>query len=283
VTIDLFERYAVLDPAKSSGIHPEWGTMAPVPLSTLDGRESDMQTQQTSPKQPNNRTTRRTGVFVAAIAIAVVLIVGSVALLNNGSDSNLAPAADGTGDTTSDALAVSNAYFVAYNAGDVEGVMSLLAPGATFGTNFTGPLSIDEFEMLTVWDAAQGTKIASEGCSANESFQEQATSISCTSATHDALVQAVGAPPVPTENRLTIGPDGITTVLNLNGSPDFKDTSEPFDRWMQANNPADAERTTFGNWTTIGEAQEYGEARARYAQEWATYLADNNCSYKDDC
>jgi len=283
VTIDVFERYAALDPAKSPGIQPEWSTMAAVPLSTLDGREPDMQTQQQTPKQPNEPRTRRTGLLVAAIAVAVVLIVGAVALLNNGSDSNLAPADGGASVSTSDALAVSNAYFVAYNAGDVEGVMALFASGATFITNFAGEMTFDEFEMLFSWNAAQGTAITSEGCSAKDSFQEQDISVSCTAATYEAIVQAVGAPPVPTEIRMTVGPDGIASVFNIYGSPDFMDTRTPFDKWMQTNNPADAERTAFGNWTTIEEAQENGELTARYAEEWATYLADNNCSYKDGC
>ncbi|GMQ98425.1 MAG: hypothetical protein BMS9Abin17_0935 [Acidimicrobiia bacterium] len=283
MTIDLFERYAALDPAKSAGIHPEWSAMAPVPLSTLDGREPDMQTQQQTPKQPNKPKPRRTGLLVAAIAAAVVLIVGAVALLNNGSDSNLAPADGGSSVSTSDALAVSNAYFVALNAGDVEGVMTLFAPGATFNDNLTGDSTFDEAEMKAVWNAAQGTKFTSEGCSAKDAFQEQAISVSCTAATLDALVQAVGAPPVPTDIRMTIGPDGITSVFDIYGSPDFKDSGIPFDRWMQTNNPADAGRVDFGDWTTIEEAQEYGELVAGYAKEWATYLEDNNCSYQDDC
>lgn len=284
MTIDYFERYAALDPATSPGIRPEWSAMAPVPLSTLDGREPDMQTQQQTPKQPSEPKTRRTGLLVAAIAVAVVLIVGAVALLNNGSDSNLAPADGGATVSASDALAVSNAYLVAFNAGDAEGVMALFASGATFTNNFTGEMTFDEFEMFSVWNAAQGTKMTSEGCSAKDNSQEQAISLSCTAATHDALVQAVGAPPVPTEIRMTIGPGGIASVFNIYGSPDFKDAGIPFDRWMQTNNPADAERAAdFGTWNTIEEAREYGEVIARYAPEWATYLADNNCSYKDDC
>jgi len=283
VIIDVFERYAALDPANSPGVQPGWITMASAPLSTLDGREPDMQAQQQTPTQPNEPRTRRTGLLVAAIAVAVVLIVGSVALLNNGSDSNLAPADGGASISTSDALAVSNAYLVAFNAGDAEGVMALFASGATFSTNFTGGMTFDEFEMLAVWDAAQGTKITSEGCSAKDSFQEQDTSVSCTGATHDAVVQAVGAPPVPTEIRMTIGPDGIASVLTIHADPDFKSARTPFNTWMQTNNPADAERADFGTWTTVEEAQEYGELTARYAEEWATYLADNNCSYQDNC
>ena len=33
MTIDLFERYAALDPAKTAGVQPEWSTMGAARLS----------------------------------------------------------------------------------------------------------------------------------------------------------------------------------------------------------------------------------------------------------
>jgi len=293
VTIDVFERYAALDPANSPGIQPEWSTMAPVPLSTLDGREPDMQTQQQTPKQPRPPRKRRTGLLVAATAVALVLIVGAVALLNSGSDSNLAPSATATppADTdtsvsTSDALAVSNAYLVAYNAGNVDDVMALYAPGALFYDNLSGQLVVaegDEERMNLTSDAFQDTKLTSEGCTATAGDQGRATSVLCNAAIYDALAQAIDATPVPAQIEMKVTASGITYIGYTMSDPDFLRLGIPFVSWMEANNPTDAAKIIFGSWTTVEEAREYGELRARYAKEWATYLADNNCTYQDDC
>jgi len=279
VTVDVFERYAALDPAKSPGIQPEWSAMAPVPLSTLDGREPDMQTQQQTPKQPRPPRKRRTGLLVAATAVALVLIVGAVALLNNGSDSNLAPAA---APNTSDALAVSNAYFVAFNAGDVDALMALFVPSATFTDNLAGSLTRDRTEMLYASKVAQGTTLTTAGCS--ETIDDEgADKVSCTAVESDALVLAVSAPPVPVTIVMDVTPGGIAKIFRVVGSPDYKDVGRPFEQWMPTNNSADAAKTDFGTWTTTEEARESGELAARYADEWAAYLEDNNCTYQDGC
>ena len=39
----------------------------------------------------------------------------------------------------------------------------------------------------------------------------------------------------------------------------------------------------FGNWTSIEEATANGTLTVEYANEWATYLEPNGCSYRDAC
>jgi hypothetical protein len=52
---------------------------------------------------------------------------------------------------------------------------------------------------------------------------------------------------------------------------------------MKANKPDDAEMPSYGTWTTIEEAAEYGAIFVQYAEEWATYLVTNGCVYKNPC
>jgi len=82
---------------------------------------------------------------------------------------------------------------------------------------------------------------------------------------------------------MTVTPDGITKLHEQFGSPNHNATQIPFERWMQTNNPQDAEKASFGTWTTIEEADEYGLLVARYAQEWATYLTTNGCVFQTNC
>ncbi len=93
MTTDLFERYASLDPAIAPGIQPAWRSVSAVPLSAVDGREPNMQTQQRPPTQPPTpKKQGRTGLLIAAAAFGLVFIMGAVALLSNGSASELPPA-----------------------------------------------------------------------------------------------------------------------------------------------------------------------------------------------
>jgi len=293
VTIDLFERYASLDPARAPGIQPAWATVSTVPLSAVDGREPDMQTQQRPPTQPPTpKKQGRTGVLIAAAAFVLVLIVSAVVLLSNGGASDLPPAttppttvateaAPAPIPTPSEAVAVANAWYDAFNAGDIDAVMALFAPDPTLYRNFTGTSTLVEERMVNIWNAAQGTRLETDGCvPAGENSEQR--HFRCIGANYDVLVQAVDATPVPAIVEMTIGADGIVSLRVSNGSPDFKHVSDPFDEWMAANHP-DVEDFGFGSWETVEEAEAAGTLRAQYAEEWAKYLEANGCTYLDGC
>ena len=65
------------------------------------------------------------------------------------------------------------------------------------------------------------------------------------------------------------------------GSPDFNAVGVPFHIWMSENHPEGL--GGFGNWTTVEEAEQNGVRTARYAAEWATFLEENGCRYRDGC
>ena len=293
MTVDLFERYASLDPAKAPGNQPEWSTVAPVLSVVTDWRDPDMQTQQQTLTKPPKPKKIRTLLLVAAAAFALVLVVGGIALLSSGDASEppsaatppstvVAEAAPEQAVTPAEAIAVANAWYVALNDGDVDAMMALYAPDATTFSNFRSDYTLEEEREFNVWNAAQGTKLTTEGCTSVEGSAPQ--TVHCDGATYDAPTQAVGTPPVRTSVTMTIGFEGIAALrYTLGAQPNFAYVGDPFIAWMRANNPEDTGRTIFHAWTTIEEAHEYGLAIAKYAQEWAAYLEANDCTYLDGC
>ncbi len=184
--------------------------------------------------------------------------------------------------SSDDALSVTDAYFEAYNAGDVEAVLALFEPDATFSDNF-GSQTRADWEQLLVWNAAQGTALSPPNCTVAGEVSGVAVTVSCPHDNLDAQVQAVDGPPVPINLTLTVAPDGISDWVSIFGQPDFNTVGIPFDSWMTVNHPEDLEAVGFGNWTTVDEAEENGILSARYAAEWGTFLNDNGCGYSDGC
>lgn len=295
MTTDLFERYASLDPARAPGIQPAWRPVSAVLLPAVDGREPNMQTQQSPPTPPpTSKKQGRAGLLIAAAALGLVLIVTAVVLLSNDGTSELPAAA--TPPTTvatdlapepiptpSEAIAVANAWYDAHNAGDVDAVMALFAPDPVLSTDFGGSHTLEEERLTSIWDAAQGTRLETDGCApAGENSERGQQHVRCIGANYDALVQAVDATPVPAVVTFTIGADGIDFLQTTFGSPDFNHVADPFDEWMAVHHP-DVEDFGFGSFESAEEAETSGILTAQYAAEWATYLDANGCTYLDGC
>lgn len=181
-------------------------------------------------------------------------------------------------------MITANAFHVAYNAGESDEVLALFSADATFFSNFTGSTTTEESEMGLVWDAAQGTELTSGGCTVTPTEPRQLLNVLCVGETRDALSQALGASAVPTRVLMAVTPEGITRLEYTFGQPDFDTKVVPFGRWMDAHHPGDADAAAgFGHWTTVDEARALGQIRAQYAREWAEYLKQNRCTYRDDC
>ena len=183
--------------------------------------------------------------------------------------------------SSDDALAVADAYFEAYNAGDTDAVLGLFEADAIFLDNF-GPLTLADWEQRLIWNAAQGTTLSPAECRLAVGPPDAIT-VTCPHENLDALVQAVGGPPVPISLKLTVTPDGIRTWTFFFGQPDFNTVGVPFTRWMAQNHPEDLVRVGFGNWSSVEEAEQNGLLTAQYANGWATYLDANGCTYRDGC
>lgn len=185
--------------------------------------------------------------------------------------------------TPTQALAVSDSYYEAANAGDVESAMALFTSDAVLTDSYTsGNRTPADERMQYVWNAAQGTTIGAGPCTTQEDPGVDMT-VTCRGVTRSAIAQALGAAPVPMVITMTVTTDGITSLDEQYGSPDHNVTQIPFENWMRMTNPDDAEKASFGTWTTIEEAEEYGQLVARYAEEWATYLVTNGCIFQTQC
>lgn len=184
------------------------------------------------------------------------------------------------------ALATSDAYFEAYNGGDIDASLNLMAPDVAFTWEFIGspPELVDRdfWEERLAWNATQGTALTPHECLVEEVVAGERVTVSCDHGTHDAPSQAVGGPAVPTTTTFVIEPDGIAELFQAYGHPDFTHVGGPFYSWMESNHPQDADATAFGNWTSLEEARAHGLLRVPYAAEWAAWLKSADCLFPWD-
>ena len=97
---------------------------------------------------------------------------------------------------------------------------------------------------------------------------------------------------------LTRTPAGISEITETYGEVDFDHVREPFRRWLEANRPdfTCLAQTLEGGWCTdyddedseerfgdVALCTDLGRIIAQYAEEWAAYLQENNCSYLGGC
>jgi len=204
---------------------------------------------------------------------------------------------------------VADAYFAAYNAGDIDAVFSLFTPDNRPGHDGTKRASYTwegvaggvaseggdgPWNQRLYLDAVQGTVLRSPSCTLTDDQSPERTLITCVYEIVDAPTRAVNAQAVPVTMMLTLTPAGISDIDETYGEVDFDHVREPFRRWLEANRPDvtclgqtlgggwcddydDQEETRFAPWTDLGRII------AQYADEWAAYLQENNCSYLDGC
>lgn len=236
--------------------------------------------------------------IAVVVAVGLVAAIAVVALLADRpeeitpvtqpppvTEATSAPTTQATSDTVTPAgaLAVNDAYFEAFNAGDAEAVMALFTPDVTFRSTFTGESTRTEEEMRIVWNTAQGTTLPPPDCTVTENAPGTAAFVNCESGTHSAEAQAIGAPPVHTTTAMTVTPDGISRLVYGYGQPDFNHVAVPFHRWVESSHPEDVDKVGFGNWTSVEEAEQNGLLTAQYADEWAAFLDAKDCVYPDAC
>jgi hypothetical protein len=174
-------------------------------------------------------------------------------------------------------------FFSATNSGNDDAVFGLFALNVVISDNFIGEWELDEWEMLQAWNTAQGTVMTPPTCSVTDEVAGESVTIRCSTGVHDAPSLAVNGPPVPTNLRAEVTTEGISKLTYGYGDPNFGEVGGPFEDWVVANHPDEAQLIGFGNWTTIEEATANGVLTAEYSAEWATYLDANDCAYNEGC
>jgi hypothetical protein len=180
-------------------------------------------------------------------------------------------------------LAVNDAYYAAFNAGDADAVLALLTPDVTIDNSYVGRWALTDWEMSLVWETAQGTSLTSPECTVAEELSGEAASVTCESGTHTAAGQALGAPPVPTTTTIVVTPDGIRQLEFVYGDPKHNTYLLPFDNWVLDNHPEDAAKVGAFDFSSVEEAEHNGLLTAQYADEWASFLDAKGCVYPDAC
>lgn len=181
--------------------------------------------------------------------------------------------------SSGDALSTVDTYFEEYNAGDHEAVTSLLTADAK--VDFFGPMPLTEFAMITAFFTGMGTILTAPDCTATDEVSEESATVYCEFETIDGRTQVVDAPPVPSAFTAVITPKGIGQLVFEYGNPDFLHVGRPLASWIAQHHPEEVEATEVGEWSTVEEARESGEATARLAAEWATFLEENDCVYTE--
>ncbi len=155
MSFDVFERYSRLDPAHEAEAIPDWDTVAPVLLATIDERNGPMQTQAKPATQPDTKPTR--GRLIAAGAFAAVLVIAALAVgaLQLFDSDDAIPVAGIEGDpAAAEAFDAVETVFVAYNAEDAEAWVNAIEAERTYVNPEAGD-ALRQTELANV-NAAHG-------------------------------------------------------------------------------------------------------------------------------
>jgi len=134
-----------------------------------------------------------------------------------------------------------------------------------------------DWEPRNAWDLAGEDVLLSHECVVTDEVPGVTVTVTCEYGSQDAVRVAADAI-VDITATFTITPDGISDLHeDYAGSVlDYADIGQPFNAWLVANFPEDADVAGCCEGETIEESVTRGELRAQYAREWAIYLADNS-------
>ncbi len=188
-------------------------------------------------------------------------------------------------------VAVIEAYFAAYNDGDTDAVLALLASPAIYTETYGGlrpdptdgePIDAAEIGLQLAWNHAQGEILTEADCRPADEQPGAGVTLDCSYTTLDAVVQAVDGAPIPTRTLVTIVDGTITELHHGYGSPDFGTLGRPFQNWLDREHP-DIEGAGCCIGDTRDESVQRGLLRAEWAREWNSYLEENGCNAHGPC
>lgn len=200
-----------------------------------------------------------------AVLVVIVVVVAAL-LLTRGS-------------VEDDALATVEGYFDAFNSGDVDATLAfLLDEGGEFNVTSEpdSPFAQSDYNgtvNLIAWSVASETNWEHGECSVVEGVESPVV-VECDFQIADLLRSTMGLPDLPAS--LTAAVDGSQivgfeeTFTLLPGEGAFARYLE----WLEGAHPDEVELAAQLDWGSTDEAVASGEARARYADEWAASLGE---------
>lgn len=239
----------------------------------------------------------RRAVAVFTLVIAVVAAVGAVALWRD-SPTVRTPAAI----TADSAVDVAQAFFAAYDDGDVAGIVEMLAIDAEIQAGgrlqVTGTdnevtvrsLTPEGSEPYWTFSTAAEAQVTDVMCTAAKVFDAETGDLLAVAGTAvvvceyqwaDALITALGAEPALQRSTMTVTSDGISVIsFELQTGP-FREIGPAFHSWLFATGKHDDFPSQPPS--TNQEAHDAGRLWAKYAKEWAAFLEEHGCSYGTEC
>jgi len=177
------------------------------------------------------------------------------------------------------ALEVTNRWFEALKAGDIDAAVGLLAPRATI--TLFDRWTPSDYRNLLVWGAEGDPQLVDVKCVAR--LPSSGLRVECSYGMHTGMARAVGAPVVAETMQFVISGGAIDDLRHRLIPPEYTILFPAFDEWMQEHHPDDAEAAACCGGATLDEARENGALRARYGAEWAAYLDEKGCGYNEGC
>ncbi|MDJ0790865.1 MAG: hypothetical protein QNJ71_03115 [Acidimicrobiia bacterium] len=226
MTTDLFERYARLDPSTEPETQPDWDSIGPVLLATIDGGKTMTHTtdELEETKAQLVRGTWR-GAWVAAAAFAIVILVGIAILLANSDD----PVTDLPAPPFETPDEAAEAWIGYVGAFDAAGIHSLLSEDYS-GFIVVGPTPEETTERFE-WSRELDFAFEFEGCEANS-----ASSTTCTVVRDSYMDQVLFGAPATFTFTVRMSDDGYISStgfqLTVSETPTH-DYADEFDRFVR--------------------------------------------------
>jgi hypothetical protein len=216
-------------------------------LATLEQRSSEMTQVETKPEKKVEQPYRRVVPALAVVAAAV--LIGVVAILSQTDET--APVATQPGPSLSEpvdadrAMILASEYIGAWFAGD-----DATSLGLTAGDELPGFFDSTRFEEIpgevAFWDAA-GWSLEMGECRVTNSTPDLAW-IGCGYTLTTSVSEALGAAPFTGEYQVAVQHvgDGLAVtngnLFRVEGTRFVAEVWEPFERWLETNHPADADK-----------------------------------------
>ena len=218
---------------------------------------------------------RRQAIGLIGAAAALLIAIAAGSFIRSADSEPL------TADT--DPQVVVDRYMDAFNSGDVHGAIGLFAVDAVStdgdGTSTRSP-TVDQWESLVSWYAAQDAHISNAGCDTTARAEEIAT-VRCQWQIHDAVTKAIDRPGdmVKTEWTIVAG-----QVVRFNRIVAWSvQPHASFGEWVSAYHADDyAAVMTFPFDLPPDEAGQVGELFAKHTPDWADYYFSGSTTEPTD-
>lgn len=212
----------------------------------------------------------------AIAAAAIVLAAAGLSMLVFGTESVDVAAPPSPEDAAS---AVIDEFFAAYEVGDVARMRSAMAENVVI-TGYLG----NSFDEVMAWSMAQQFELGDRNCEVDHDADAASTRVVCEYEASDELARTFDLPSDLITATFAVSDAGEITFYNERLISDtYFPLTNNFEAWMQAAHPEVSAGIGCCEWDSVEEAAAGGAARVEFADEYAAYLEEYDCTYDLPC